>query len=146
MRILSVVLLSLLAAGIVRAADGVPEGLKGFSGQVQGVVVTKGEGGITFKAGKVVQTWKNNKASNPESLAGQTVQVIPGGGKEGNKFHAAFLRTLQPGQDVTLELRNDGDIFVILELTKEQREAAGVPQGEKGEKREKKKTVGGDRK
>lgn len=142
MRLWMVVLLGM--AGLVGAAEGLPDGAKGFSGQVQGAVVGKGEGSITYRIAKVMNTLKNNKATNAEALNGQTVRVLPGGGKDSSTFHAAFLRTLHEGQDVTLELKNDGEVFVILELTKEQRDAAGVPAAktektEKAERRREKK-------
>jgi hypothetical protein len=149
MRLWMMVLLGL--AGLAGAAEGLPDGAKGFSGQVQGAVVGKGEGSITYRIAKVMNTSKNNKATNGEALNGQTVRVLPGGGKETSTVNAAFLRTLHEGQDVTLELKNDGDVFVILELSKEQRDAAGVPPAknektDKAERKREKKAAGGDKK
>jgi hypothetical protein len=106
-----------------------PAGVRGFSGRVRGVVVSRGrKHDFRFKVEKVQLTWKNNQAVNPEKLAGQTVTVYPNGQKNGqgelqpNELHVGFIRTLKPEQEITLELINkEGSIFSILELSKEQR-------------------------
>ncbi len=72
----------ILASGIGQssAADQPPgpPGLVGFSGQVRGVVVDKRDRGVVgFKVGRIIQTWKNNKAEKPEALKGRTVPVGP---------------------------------------------------------------------
>ena len=127
----------ILASGVGRisAADQPPgpAGLVGFSGQVRGVVVEKRDkGGIAFKVGRVLKTWKDNKAERPESLKGRTVPVGPAWVKEGEggkwhpvERHIHFLKTLEPGDELTLEIRHaEREHFAILELSKEQRERA----------------------
>ena len=122
-------------AGRISAADGPPgpEGLVGFSGQVRGVVVEKRDNGvIEFKVGRILRTWKNNKAERPEALKGRTVPVGPAWVREGQdskwqpvERHVQFLRTLKPGEELTLELRHaEREHFAILELSQEQRERA----------------------
>jgi hypothetical protein len=122
-------------AGKISAADQPPgpEGLAGFSGQVRGVVVEKGEKGvITFKVGRVLKTWKNNKAERPEALKGRTVPVGPRWVQEGEggkwqpvERHVRFLRTLEPGAELTLEICHaEREHFAILELSEEQRQRA----------------------
>ena len=133
-----VVALSLVAFVVVfaaaRAADepALPEGVRGFSGQVRGVVVAKGENNtFTFKVGRVIRVWEGNKAEHPEALVGQTVKVGPrwvqgeGGRWHPIELHVAFIRKLAPGQEHTLEIRNvERDHFSILELSAEQRALA----------------------
>ena len=114
------------------AAESLPEGLRGFSGQVRGVVAAKGEKStFTFKVGRVLRVWKNNKAKTPEALVGRTVPVGPRWirGASG-KWHpverqVAFIRKLEAGQEITLEIRNaERSHFNILELSAEQRQSA----------------------
>jgi len=112
--------------------DALPEGVRGFSGQVRGVVNRKGDKHVfIFTVARVLKVWKNNKAENPEALANLTVRVGPRWVKgEGGKWrpvelHVLFIRKLQPGQEVTLELHNvERDHFAILELSGPQREWA----------------------
>jgi len=129
----SVILASNTAQSIAADQPPGPEGLVGFSGQVRGVVVKKRDKNvIEFKVGRILQTWKNNKAERPEALKGLTVPVGPAWVQQGDggKWHAVeshihFLRTLKPGEELTLELRHaEREHFAILELSKEQRERA----------------------
>ena len=112
------------------AGDSFPEGLRGFSGQVRGVVVEKGERNtFTFKVARVLRVWKNNKAETPKLLAGRTVPVGPrwqkgdGGKWRPVELHVAFIKKLKAGQEVTLEIQNvERSHFSILELSNEQRQ------------------------
>lgn len=124
-----------LGPGRTSAADPPPgpEGLVGFSGQVRGVVAGKGDHGtVTFKVGRVLKTWKGNKAKRPEALKGRTIPVGPAWVREGEggkwhpvEKHIRFLRTLKPGEELTLEIRHaERDHFAILELSREQRQRA----------------------
>jgi len=123
------------------ADDALPEGLRGFSGQVRGVVTAKGDANVIgFKVGRILRIWKGNKAEEPELILGRTVTVGPrwvkkeGANTEWRplELHVVFLRKLEVGQELTLEIRTgDGGGFVILELNKEQREMAKTsPEGE----------------
>ena len=128
------------------AAEALPEPLRGFSGQVRGVVLKKGEKNVFFfKVGRVLRVWKNNEAASPESLVGRTVPVGPRWIKGDNgkwhpvELHVAFIRKLEAGQEVTLEIRNvERNHFAILELSAEQRKWArsgdGIERNEKGER------------
>jgi len=121
-------------------ADGLPEGAKGFSGMVRGIVVGKEKGGFLFKVGKILKVWKNNKAKNPESLVGKVVWVGPRWvkGEDGKwhpyELHVRFIeKVVKVHAEGNIEIINEeGDRFNILELSEEQRKAAG---GE-GEKKE----------
>jgi hypothetical protein len=134
-----------LAAGIASLASGeggLPEGVRGFSGQVRGVVAEKsGDNAFAFRVARVLQVWKNNKATVPELLGGLTVLVRPrwaqvdGGAWRPVASHVAFIAGLRAGQEMTLEIVNDeGERFAILELSGEQRERAGGGDGEKRER------------
>jgi hypothetical protein len=121
-----------LAQGKWAAAEALPEGLTGFSGQVRGVVVEKGEKGtFAFKVARVLRVWKNNEADTPEALAGRTVPVGPrwqkadGGRWRPIESHVAFIRTLAAGDEITLEIQNvEREHFALLELSADQREQA----------------------
>ena len=124
-----------------------PEGLVGFSGQVRGVVVKKRDKNVVeFKVGRIIRTWKNNKAERPEALKGRTVPVGPawvqkqaGGKWHPVENHIRFLRTLEAGEELTLEIRHaEREHFAILELSKEQRERAERGGKERKERKERK--------
>ena len=114
------------------AKEGLPDGLKGFSGQVRGVVKAKGDANtFQFEVGRLLRTWKGSKAENPELIVGRTVAVGPRWvkGEDGKwrpvELHVAFIRTLVVGQELTLEIRHaERDHFAILELNQEQRAIA----------------------
>jgi len=136
---LAAAVMTALCAGQAWADDELPEGLKGFSGQVRGVVKGKGDGNtFAFKVGRVLRVWKNNEAETPRELVGRQVSVGPRWvkGEDGKwrpmELHVAFIRKLKVGQELTLEIRNEeGNHFNILELTKEQRQwAARAAEGE----------------
>jgi hypothetical protein len=79
-----------------------------------------------FRVDRVLRVWRNNKAGRPEALVGKIILVHPRW-KNGKvvPLHLAFTRRLEAGQAVTLEIINsERDLFGILELSKEQREAA----------------------
>ncbi len=105
-------------------ASELPEGVRGFSGQVAGIVVGRTNDGVLFKAAKVVRVWERaNKARDPESLEGKTLLVRPIG--RDASLQAKFVSKMKVGDDYRLELQNrEGSVFVIVELTEEQREIA----------------------
>lgn len=108
-----------------------PQELKGFNGQVCGVVVSKEGNFITFKVNDVTRVWERaNKASNTDALANKIIKVAPG--QERGKFnqnHIAYLRTLEKGAEATLNIRAHESAagFVLTELSWEQRKQAGLP-------------------
>jgi len=108
-----------------------PEGLRGFSGQVRGVVTARGDGHFLFKVGRVLKVWEGNKARTPQALVGRTVKVGPRWEKTKRgkwrkvKLHVMFIKRLKAGAEMTLEIRHaEGDVFQILELSDEQRRSA----------------------
>lgn len=140
----AVVLASTTFPGSARDQPPGPEGLVGFSGQVRGVVVKKREkNDIEFKVARIIRTWENNKAEEPERLKGRTVPVGPRWVKnESGKWHPVerhvnFLKSLEPGEELTLELSHaEREYFAILELSGEQRERAAKSGEEKRERKD----------
>ncbi len=119
----------ILATQVVMCAP--PADALGFSGQVRGVVQSVGTGEFTYKVGRVIRTWKGNKAENPKALIGQTVGLTPRrtNHKTGTgapvELHTAFIKTLKAGEEITLEIYNPrGSEFHLLELTGPQRDRA----------------------
>ena len=99
-----------------------PEGVRGFSGTVQGEVVSIKKGRFVFDVEKVLKVWKNSKAEKPENLAGVKIMV---GAKSKEGKHAKFIKTLKADEALSLEVLNEkGKAFVILELTEDQRKRA----------------------
>lgn len=141
----ALVLASTILQGNAREQPPGPEGLVGFSGQVRGVVVKKRErNDIDFKVVRIIQTWKDNKAEQPERLKGRTVPVGPRWVRnEKGKWnpverHVRFLKSLKAGEEITLEINYaEREHFAILELSGEQRERAEHGGGEKRKEEDK---------
>jgi hypothetical protein len=123
-----------------------PEGARGFAGQLKGTVEKKLDRGILLKVSEVVKTGEASKATDAKVLVGLSVRVGPSWvkGEDGKKGHPDelqmnFLRTLEVGKEVTLSVKNvEREYFAITELTPEQTEAAKnykKPEGDKGEKK-----------
>jgi len=105
-----------------RERPKLPEGVQGFSGTVQGKVVSMKEGRFIFQVDKVLEVWKSSKAEKPENLAGAKI-LVGARSKEGKQ--AKFIKTLKVDESLSLEVLNEkGQAFVILELTEEQRKRA----------------------
>lgn len=131
----------MLLGGVLLAAEREvpgPDGLVGFSGQVQGTVLEGGKPNtFMFKVSKVIRVWKNNEASNPKRLEGMTVPVGPRWEKQDGRWrpverHVRFIKTLKAGENLTLELKHaEREVFAILELSEEQRKRAGDGQVER---------------
>ncbi|HOX07880.1 MAG TPA: hypothetical protein PK280_15875 [Planctomycetota bacterium] len=123
-----------------------PEGARGFVGQLKGAVEKKLDRGILLKVAEVVKTAEASKATDAKVLVGLSVRVGPSWvkGEEGKKGHPDelqmnFLRSLEAGKEVTLSVKNvEREYFALAELTPEQTEAAKSykkPEGDKGEKK-----------
>ncbi|MHC4605359.1 MAG: hypothetical protein ACYTAF_00295, partial [Planctomycetota bacterium] len=110
-------------------AKDLPKGVIGFSGRVRGVVKGKlDKGGFLFYVGRILKTWKDNKARHPDKLKGMTIKIGPRWQKaKDGKWHQVeiqvlFIRKLKKNMEMTLEIAfAEGDWFHILELTEEQR-------------------------
>lgn len=119
----------------------------GFSGQAMVRLMEKTDGGFRVQVLRVNRVWKNNRASKPESLTGQSILVEFRGEGEARMMQQAFARTLERGQTFPLELgHGEGNRWYVLELNGDQRESArrALPSergdarrgGEKGQPRE----------
>ena len=125
-------MLPMLAAATGNAAEKkrgpkLPEGARGFSGTVQGKVVSAKETGFVLAVEKVVNTWKNSKAEKPESLVGTKIRVVAGK-VEGKPYekHVRFIKNLKVDETIAIEVKHDkGNALVILELNEEQRKRGG---------------------
>ena len=122
-----------------KKVSALPEGVRGFSGMVRGLVKEKGENNtFTFSVGRLLKVWKNSKAEHPEAIVGLTVRVGPRrvegeGGWHPVERHVAFIQRLRPGDEISLEIfHHEGDGFCILELSAEQRKPAKGALGEPG--------------
>jgi hypothetical protein len=123
-----VAVFSLLIADVFGTESGkVPDGGKGYIGYLKGAIVSNEKGIAKLKVSAVLEVDKNSAASKPDSLIGQEIRVAPGHGGGGvNDVQAAFVRGLDIGEEVTLQLKHhEGDLFLIMELTQEQRESIG---------------------
>lgn len=125
-------------------ARDLPGAAQGFSGQVGGIVRGRTDRGVLFEIRSVQKVWKDNRASDPKSLEGVTVEVRPGVEKGNrNEIHVQFLRLLVVGEDYRLELHHrEGNWLEILELTEEQRALA---RGERREERREENREEGER-
>ena len=120
--VIAVMFLAVAYAQEKKERPKLPEGVQGFSGTVQGIVVSIKKGRFVFDVEKVKNVWKNSKAEKPENLAGVKIMV---GAKNKEGKHAKFIKTLKVDEALSLEVRNEkGKAFVILELTEEQRKRA----------------------
>jgi hypothetical protein len=90
---------------------------RGFAESVAGVVTGRAEGSFRLSVTE----------SYGHPLMGRTISVAPGfarsdaGDLMPNRVHAAFVRRLAEGQELTIDVRHvSDDVFVIGDLTKEQ--------------------------
>jgi len=103
-----------------------PDGAAGFAGMIKGKV-DRVRGRLVVAVEAVPQTWDASKARDPKSLIGKTVAIEPAR-QDGDGPSAVnrFLRGLRPGDDVTLDVAHKGgEVLTVMELTEEQRAAAG---------------------
>lgn len=105
--------------------SALPDGAAGFDGQVVGIVAgRRDDGAVLFRVVKVQQVWPNaNKSTNPDSLNGKTIVVRANAGPD--SVQAQFVGKLQVNDESRLNIRQyEGSLFVVTELTEEQRKMA----------------------
>jgi hypothetical protein len=96
-----------------------PDPAASFAGMVRGTVVETGEDQIVLQVEKVVRQWEHSRAPDAEALVNK--RVVVNGLK--NDFVIPFLRSLKPGDKVTLDVAHrEGEKLTLLELSEEQRE------------------------
>lgn len=117
--------------GEAKEMKAMPDEIKGFNGQVCGVVLSKEGNFITFRVDDVTNAWERaNKSSNPGALENTIIKIAPG--QERNKLnqnHVAYLRAVEAGAKATLNIKahESGAGFLLTELSWEQRKQAGLP-------------------
>ncbi|MBN1853623.1 MAG: Dabb family protein [Pirellulales bacterium] len=106
-----------------RKLPRLPDMASGFAGMIRGKVEKKLDSGmITLTVLHIDEEWEHSKADKPKSLLGKTVLIE--GRRENGEPVAKFLRSLQVGEIVTIDVahKGQGEALTILELTEEQRE------------------------
>jgi flagellar biosynthesis GTPase FlhF len=125
--------------GVIMAGDRptMPAGMKGFAGMFECTLIEKTDRGLVVKITAIKEVWKHSKAENPRSGIGCTVLVIPRSTKaRDGKFYpdenlVKFMRLVKKGDTLVLDVKQDGEVFVLLELTKEQKERLAGVKGDK---------------
>ncbi len=127
------VLLGSSTAWAKKGGGQLPESFRGFSGTLEGVVVARDRNGFAMRVTKVVGTWKDNEARNPDVIVGDRVYITPrmtkdeAGNWHPSEVHLKFIYSLRARERVRLEVKNDeGHRVFIIELDGDQRERAGV--------------------
>lgn len=96
-----------------------PDPAANFAGMIRGVVVEKREGQVVFKVGRILQTWKHNRAKDAEAMIGKNVLVEAGKHDPIQRF----VTKLEVGEELSLDVAHkEGEALTILELTEDQRE------------------------
>ena len=99
-----------------------PDAASLFAGMVRGKVAVKYDSGdFALAVTGVVEEWRHSKAKKAKSLVGKNVLVD--GRKENGKAVARFIRTLEVGDAIAIDVahRGKGEALTILELTEQQR-------------------------
>jgi ferric-dicitrate binding protein FerR (iron transport regulator) len=114
-----------------------------FNGVVQGKVVGKGDSALLLTVERVVSSRKDSSPEVAEQIPGRTLKVSAGRRRDGDpppdKIQMLFLRKVEVGQTLTLDVRQlKGDDFVIGALTEAQVQWA-LPPREEPRKEDKKK-------
>jgi hypothetical protein len=98
-----------------------PDPAFGFAGMIHGKVIERRDRGLVLEVEAIAEEWKHSKAPDSKSLVGKKVLVIRGDG-DNARMVARFLRSLAPGETVTLDVAHkEGETLTVLELTEEQR-------------------------
>ena len=110
-----------------RAAGGLPQGIRGFRGILEGTIVKKGQRGFVLKVTKTGKTWAQNKAKNPRDAIGKEIEIliqaergVTDRWKQLVKEHLQVLGALKAGDRVTVEAFHfgGGHLVVMEELRK----------------------------
>jgi len=109
-----------------RAAGGLPQGIRGFRGILEGTIVRKGERGFVLKVTKTGKTWAKNKAKNPREAIGKEIEILiradrplTDRGHKRFKEHLEVLGGLKAGDRVSVEAFHfGGNHLVVVEALK----------------------------
>lgn len=101
-------------------AETLPGSARGFAGMLQGTALAQDGGLLVVEVTQVKNVWQQNKAEAPRQLIGKKVRI---GARDGAERIARFLKQVQPGESIQLDVAHrDGDTLILLELTEEQRQ------------------------
>jgi hypothetical protein len=119
------------AVSLAGGYDKLPAGMKGFSGTLQGKIVSKVKSGFVLKVEKILKLWKGNEAENPKSAIGKKLLITPRWVKGDNgkwrpfARHVSFVKKVKVGERIKIEVINEeAGRLHILELSREQRKLA----------------------
>jgi len=73
------------------AVAGLPEGMRGFVGMLQGKITERTDAGFSLQVEKVIKMWKSSKASNPESAIGRTLKFYIEGKHMRERVHTVAV-------------------------------------------------------
>jgi ferric-dicitrate binding protein FerR (iron transport regulator) len=113
-----------------------------FNGVIQGKVVGKGDAALSMVVDRVVSSRKDSSPELAERMPGRTIKVSVGRRKDGDpppdKIQMLFIRKIEVGQELTLDVRQmKGDDFIIGALTEAQAQWAVPPREERREEKKK---------
>lgn len=97
-------------------------GGKGFAGMIGGTVAAKDGARLTVEVTAIEKVWKHSNLEQPGKLVGQRIRIEPSS-KASNV--AKYAATLKAGDSDHFDVKQDGEVFRWLELTKEQRAKIG---------------------
>ncbi len=99
-----------------------PDAAAHFAGMIEGKVAAKTDRGLLLQVSKVRKIWRGSKAEDPKSLVGKKVHVVVKSDGRYGQLVGKYVRSLKEGERVELDVAHrEGEVLVVLELTKEQR-------------------------
>jgi ferric-dicitrate binding protein FerR (iron transport regulator) len=126
----------------VEKKDPPKEPRPGFNGVVAGKVVGKGDGHLLLSVDRIVSSRKDSSPEMAARIPGRTLKVTVGRRRDGDpppdKMQMLFVRKVEIGQELTLDVRQmKGDDFIIGALTEAQAQWAVPPREERREEKKK---------
>jgi cell division protein FtsB len=103
--------------GDTKAAP-LPDGLKGFKGQVQGVLVAKGTSEFILKVDKIVRIWDQSTAPDPQAAVGKNLAIEFNPKSRWGEAFAKTLTELKVGDRVLCEPFEESGKLVLVETLK----------------------------
>lgn len=130
-----------VATPAARAAEGGPDGAKGFAGMVKGRVISATVNEAAVEVTAIEHVWKHSTAADPKSLVGKriTIRVAPDLYQRKPGYLALvrkFFGGLKAGDVESFDVRQaqEGG-FLFLELTEAQRTRVAPPDAGKEKRR-----------
>lgn len=104
------------AAGEARQVDKLPQGMLGFRGMFAGKLVSKdvNRGTFVLSVTKMLRTWKESKAKDPQSAVGKSLNIeLDPKSRFAEEFNKV-LRALRPGDLVDVEAFSNAEGRLIV--------------------------------